>query len=83
MFFWATHSVAELDLLIVRGNKRLGFEIKLTSSPRVTPSMQSAITDLNLNKLDIIYAGEKTFPINRTIRAVALTRLLNDIKPLA
>jgi uncharacterized protein len=82
-FFWATHSGAELDLLVVRGNRRMGFEIKLTSSPRVTPSMKSAMTDLKLDKLDIIYAGEKTFPITRTIRAIAFSRLLNDIKPLA
>jgi len=25
---WATHNGAELDLLIVRGNERIGFEIK-------------------------------------------------------
>ncbi len=31
-FFWATHAGAELDLLIVRGNQRLGFEE--SSAPR-------------------------------------------------
>jgi predicted AAA+ superfamily ATPase len=41
-YFWATHSGAELDLLIIRGSQRLGFEIKLTTAPRLTPSMRSA-----------------------------------------
>jgi hypothetical protein len=82
-FFWATHSGAELDLLILRGNRRLGFEVKLTSSPRITPSMKSAIADLNLNKLDVIYAGEETFLLEKNIRAVAATRILDDIKPLS
>lgn len=27
-FFWATHSGAELDLLIIKDNQRLGFEFK-------------------------------------------------------
>ena len=32
--FWATHQGAELDLLVVRGRTRLGFEIKHTVAPR-------------------------------------------------
>jgi uncharacterized protein len=81
-FFWATHSGSELDLLIVRGNRRLGFEIKRTSSPRITPSMKSSFADLRLNKLDIIHAGDTTYSIGSNIRAVAFVRLLEDIKPL-
>jgi len=81
-FFWATHSGAELDLLVVRGKKRLGFEFKRTASPRVTPSMRSALDDLNSQRIDIIHAGEHTFDIEKKVRAVALTRILNDVQPL-
>ena len=81
-YFWATHGGAELDLLVIRGQKRWGFEFKRTSSPTVTPSMRSALSDLHLQSLDIIHAGEITFPLDRKIRAIALTRLLEDIKPL-
>lgn len=48
-FFWALHTGAELDLLIVQGNQRRGFEIKLTDSPKATPSMYSAIENLRLS----------------------------------
>ena len=78
-FFWATYGGAELDLLIIRGRKRLGFEIKRTTSPAITRSMQNAMTDLHLDRLDIIHAGEHTFPLSEKIRAVAFTRLLKDI----
>jgi uncharacterized protein len=81
-YFWATHGGAELDLIAVRGRKRLGFEFKRTSSPRVTPSMRSALADLHLQSLDIIHAGDITFPLDRKIRAIALSRLLEDIEPL-
>ena len=81
-YFWATHAGAELDLLVVRGAQRRGFEIKRTVSPVVTPSMRRALADLKLSSLDVIHAGERTFPLQERIRAVALSRLLRDIGPL-
>ncbi len=81
-FFWATHAGAELDLLVVRGKDRLGFEVKLTSSPRVTPSMRSALSDLKLQRLYVIHSGEETFQLERNIHAVALPQLLKDLSPL-
>lgn len=82
-FFWATHGGAELDLLVVRGRTRLGFEFKRTSAPRVTPSMRTALRDLGLKRLDVVHAGTATFPLSARIRAVALSRLLQDVAPLA
>ena len=81
-YFWATHNGAELDLLIVRGGKKYGFEIKRTSMPDITPSMRHAMVDLHLTSLDIIHAGEKTFPLSEKIRAVSINRLLQDISPV-
>jgi hypothetical protein len=82
-YFWATHAGAELDLLMVRGNLRLGFEFKRTSSPRVTPAMRHSVMDLGLNRIDVIHAGDQTFPLSERVRAVALTRILEDIEPLS
>jgi predicted AAA+ superfamily ATPase len=81
-YFWATHSGAELDLLVIRGRKRFGFEIKRTSSPKLTPSMRSALADLKLQSLDVIHAGEHSYPMGKRVRAVALSHLLIDLKPL-
>jgi len=81
-FFWATHAGAELDLLVVRGRERLGFEIKRTSSPRLTTSMRSALSNLYLKSLHVIHAGEETFQMEKRVWAIALSRILNDLKPL-
>jgi predicted AAA+ superfamily ATPase len=81
-FFWATHAGAELDLLIVRGRKRLAFEIKRTAVPKVTPSMRHALNDLQLERLDVIHAGDHTFPLTEQIRAVALADILKELAPL-
>lgn len=81
-YFWATHTGAELGLLVVRGRRRLGFEFKRTSAPRLTPSMRIAAEDLKLERLDVVHAGEHTFPMAKSIRAVAAHRLLEDVEPL-
>ena len=80
--FWATHGGLELDLLVVRGRRRLGFEFKRTTGPTITHSMHVALTDLKLERLDVLHAGEHTFPLAPRIRAVAARRLLQDIRPL-
>ncbi len=79
-FFWATHAGAELDLLAVRGRKRWGFEIKRTSAPAITPSMRTALSDLKLQRLVVVHAGEHSFDMAKKIRAIALPRLLNELK---
>lgn len=81
-YFWATHAGAELDLLIVRGRHRRGFEIKRSSAPRTTKSMHIALHDLKLDRLDVIHAGDNTFPMTENIRAVSVKHLLRDIEPL-
>ena len=71
-FFWATQSGAELDLLILKGGKRLGFEFKYTDSPKITRSMQIARDDLKLDALFVIYPGKDVFPLSETITAQGL-----------
>jgi predicted AAA+ superfamily ATPase len=74
-FFWSTHAGAELDLLVVRGRKRLGFEIKHTDTPTVTSSMRSALESLKLERIDVVHAGARSFHLAPRIRAVAAREL--------
>lgn len=78
-FFWATHGGAELDLLIVRGRKRWGVELKLTAQPAVTRSMTTALHDLHLRHLFVVHVGTDTFPLGSNISAVALQRIAEDL----
>lgn len=78
-YFWATHSGAELDLLWVRGRRRWGFEFKLTSAPSLTQSAKTALEVLDLQKLFVVHAGDKTFPLHRKVTAVAADRLGKDL----
>jgi predicted AAA+ superfamily ATPase len=69
-FFWASQQGAELDLLVVRGTQRLGFEMKLTSAPRMTPSMRIALEDLKLDQLFVVHSGDDAYRLGSQVRAV-------------
>ncbi len=56
-YFWGVHTGAELDVLIRQNGRNLGFEFKLTSSPRVTPSMRSAREVLGLDRIYVVCHG--------------------------
>lgn len=78
-YFWATHQGAELDLLVVQGARRRGFEFKRTDAPGATKSMHIAIQDLNLESIDVVHAGNETYPLSAKIRALAISRLTTDL----
>ena len=80
--FWATHQGAELDLLVVRGRRKLGFEFKRSSAPTTTTSMHIALADLGLSSLHVVHAGAKSYPMASRLRAVALRDLDAEVRPL-
>lgn len=82
-YFWATHAGAEIDLVVIRGPQRLGFEAKRTVAPAVTPSMRIALDDLRLDRIDVLHAGRDTFMLAPRIRAVSTYRIWSDLAPLA
>lgn len=77
-YFWATHNQAELDLLIVKGNKRIGFEFKHSKAPALTRSMKIASEELKLDKLTVIYAGNKKFKLSSEIDCMPLEDFLKS-----
>jgi predicted AAA+ superfamily ATPase len=78
-YFWRTHAGAELDLLVIRGARRIGVEVKRTTAPALTPSMRSAMTDLKLSQLYVVHAGEETFLLAKKVQAVAFANLLQVV----
>ena len=74
-YFWATHTGAELDLLLFRKGKRYGVEAKHEDAPRVTRSMRIAMEDLKLDHLTVLYPGDRTYALAPRIRVVPLAHL--------
>jgi predicted AAA+ superfamily ATPase len=77
VFFWGVHTGAELDLLFQRKGKLWGVEVKYNDVPKITPSMKSALTELNLDHLWIVYPGIDSYQLDHNITAVGLYNILN------
>lgn len=73
-YFWATHNGAELDLFCMVDGKRFGFEVKFNEAPEVTRSMQTAVHDLNLSHLWVIYPGIESYQIEKQISVLPLQK---------
>lgn len=77
-YFWSTHSGAELDLLILEGQRRIGFEFKYTDRPKTTKSMLSALENLGLKQLIVITPGTHSFAMHEKIQAYGLQQWIKD-----
>ena len=78
-FFWATHRGAELDLLVRRGRKLMGFDFKRSSAPGLTRSMRTAVADLGLTRLVVVHAGKQCYPLAKGIDAIPLDQLAQSL----
>ena len=81
-WYWATPGGAELDLLLLRGSRRFGFEFKRTDAPKRTRSMLAALEALQLERLDVIYPGARAYRMHDQIRAVPLASLTDEEEEL-
>lgn len=71
-WFWRTHAGAELDLLMIHNGRRTGVEIKRVDAPKLTPSMRTALSDLKLDRLVVVYPGERQYGLAEKIEVIPL-----------
>ena len=74
--FWATHSGAEVDLFWQHAGRNLAVEVKYADAPRLTPSMKSALDDLELDHLWVLYPGDRSYPLGENITVLPLEQLV-------
>jgi predicted AAA+ superfamily ATPase len=74
-WFWATHQGAEIDLLLRRGDRLLGVEVKRADAPRLTSSIRIAVEDLGLERVVVVYPGARRDPLGDSVEAVPLSAL--------
>jgi predicted AAA+ superfamily ATPase len=75
-YFWATHTGAELDLLLFKYGKRVGVEFKRMDAPALTQSMRIAKADLKLDALYVVYPGDRRYALADGVEAVPLAHFV-------
>jgi predicted AAA+ superfamily ATPase len=78
-YFWSVHNQVELDLLIFKKGKRLGFEFKYSDAPRCTRSLQIALEVLSLDELIVIYPGEKDYQLTEKVWVRGIQNYLTQV----
>jgi uncharacterized protein len=75
-YYWATHQGAEIDLVLFKHGRRLGLECKRKDAPTLTPSMRIALNDLNLDRLVVVYPGERRYVLADRVEVIPLTEMV-------
>lgn len=79
VFFWAVHTGADLDLLFFRKGSPWGIEFKYMDAPKITSSMCSAMQELKLKHLWVIYPGKANYKLDKNISVLSINNL-NSLK---
>jgi len=74
-YFWATHAGAEADLFWQANGKNWACEFKYTDAPSMTKSIASALKDLNLKKLWIVYPGNKRYSVDKKVEVLPFSEV--------
>jgi hypothetical protein len=74
-FTWSVQSGPEVDLVLTSKNGLFGFECKASDAPRLKSTMITAVKDLDLTKLFVIYPGELNYALGDRIEAVGFSKL--------
>lgn len=69
---------ADLDLLLFKDGRRLGVEVKRMDAPRMTPSIRTALEDLELDHLTVISPGERRYRLSDQVEVLPMAELARD-----
>lgn len=73
--FYRTATGAEMDVVAERGERRIGFEIKLSSAPSLSKGFWSAMKDLQLEQAYVVAPVETGYPIAEKVEVLPAKEL--------
>ncbi|MCG2700734.1 ATP-binding protein [Candidatus Parcubacteria bacterium] len=66
-YFYRTSSGSEVDLVLVKGQKKIAVEIKLSTAPEISRGFWQAISDLKADEAWIIAPVKDKYPIKKNV----------------
>ena len=77
-FFYRTAAGAEIDLLLVRGQKRIAIECKASTTPTVSRGFWNALKDLDVDETWIIAPVAEGYPFADNVWVKTLPEVVNQ-----
>ncbi len=79
-FFYRTAAGAEIDLILVQGQRRIGVEIKASTAPRPSRGFWNAIADIEPEHTWVIGMVDQSYPIHPNVTVTSLRGFLKNIR---
>lgn len=77
--FWAICNGPDLDLVFSKKGRMYGVEVKRVDAPNLTTTMHIALDDLKLDRLVIIYPGDKRRDLHPRASAIPFAKIPDGI----
>lgn len=80
MSFYRTTAGAELDVVVEIGLKKIGFEVKFSSAPKVTKGFWQACEDVGVEAAYIVSPVEKGWTVKENIEVISVLDIAQRLK---
>jgi len=77
--FYRTSDGTELDLVLERGGKRIGFEFKASAAPSVTRGFWNSVKALNLDHAFVVAPIETGYAIDKKVRVIPIGEIDSSV----
>ena len=73
--FYRTAAGTELDVVLIAGRRRIGFEVKFSSAPKVGKGFWQALQDLSLTRTYVVAAVERRYPLAANVEVIPVAEI--------
>lgn len=80
MSFFRTAAGAELDVVVEIGLKKIGFEVKFSSAPKVTKGFWQACEDVGVDKAYIVAPVETGWTVQKNVEVIGVMDIPHYLK---
>ncbi len=69
--FYRTAAGAELDLVVETGKRKIGYEVKFSSAPKVTKGFWQACSDLAVDRAYVVAPVREPWPLANDVEVIS------------
>lgn len=73
--YYRTAAGSEIDLIVSKGDRRIAFEVKTSSNPKVTRGFWTALEDLEITHAYVLANVRESFPLKKGVQVIGLQDL--------
>jgi predicted AAA+ superfamily ATPase len=82
MAYYRTAAGAELDVVVERGDRRIGFEVKFSAAPRPTKGFWQSLSDLGIESACVVAPVPRRYPLQDNVEVIPVWDLPSALQAL-